>query len=106
MLDKRKEQLRVGQPVIFWDSLRRKCHGLIQAVHGQVQEYDGKISVPCINILFTSQDSKCVDQYGRQAEHATSVSWGGGERFVPVGFYFCFPDENIEPQEQNVGMQR
>jgi len=105
MLDKRKAELNVGSPVIFWDSHRRKCSAIVQAVHGEVREYDGKLSVPCINVLFTSQDPKCTDQYGRQADHATSVGWGGDQR-QRVGVYFTFMDEDLPPQEEHVATQK
>ena len=105
MLEKRKAELRVGKPVIFWDQYRRKCHAIVQAVHGEVSEYEGKISVPCINVLFTSQDLKCTDQYGRQADHASSVQWGG-DRYHRVGYYFTFMDEDLPPQEEHVAAQK
>ncbi len=55
--------VKVGDPVVFIDSLRVEKPALVTAVW----------SPTCINVVIVSDDTSKTDTYGRQIERNTSV---------------------------------
>ncbi len=91
-----KSEVKVGDSVIFIDSVRRRVPALVQAVHG---------NGGCINIVHVSTDDNRTDQYGRQTEHVTSISHHT-DQHPTVGHCWCYPDEDVVIDESNVQTQR
>lgn len=95
----------IGHPVIYVDEYGRQQPALITAIHGEeyVLKEDetygsmkkGDMHYPCVNLVFTSQDTEKTDPYGRQIERVTSV--GHKEQSSAHGFYFMWPDEEPNP---------
>ena len=88
--------LKVGDHVIFHDAYRVAHHALVTRVFSNgmplsafVQAYG---SMPCVNVLWTSDDPAKTDPYGQQVERATSVVHGSAQP-VRAGMYFLFPGE-------------
>ena len=96
-----ERQLKVGQAIVFIDSVRRRLPALVQAVHGEISAD----RIPCINLLHISADSNKTDNYGRQIEHVTSCSHASDQSPV-VGYCWHFTDEDYEIDEGNVQTQR
>lgn len=76
-------ELKVGQHVIFIDSLRQKHDAIVTAWWGE----------KCCNLVIVSGDEKKGDEYGRQIERSTSVCHKSAQGDVTYGNVFCFPDE-------------
>jgi hypothetical protein len=57
------KSVKIGDSVIFIDSLRNELPALVTAVW----------SLPCINVVYVSTDTNKGDTYGRQIERMTSV---------------------------------
>lgn len=91
-----KINVKVGEPVIFIDSMRNRVPALVQAVHG---DYG------CINLTHISTDKNRTDQYGRQIEHVTSISYHS-DQHPTVGYCWCFPDEEPVINESDVQTQK
>lgn len=72
--------MKIGDSVIYIDTLRREHPALLTAIHGSVQkaqrqvdgqwvEYD---SIPCVNLVYVSSDESKRDPYGLQLERQSS----------------------------------
>ncbi len=113
LIDKRKAELVVGAPVIYFDEYRRRCNALVTAIHGDVG-MNGRLGeggktvevlyIPCVNVVIVVPAKDQTDQYGRQIDHPSSVMHASDGR---VGRYFCFPDEEQDclPLEEKVHAQ-
>lgn len=74
--------MKIGDPVIWIDSVRQEHAGIITNIFGEVRtvkEMQGEVLVevlryPVINVVFISSDESKQDSYGRQLERATSAS--------------------------------
>jgi hypothetical protein len=91
---KNSQRLFVGAMVIFHDEGSYPHNALVKCIHGSVDED----YMPCINLVFVSQDDSRKDQYGRQTEVRTSVVHKSDSHCS--GFYYRFLDEEpnkIEP---------
>ncbi len=74
--------MKIGDPVIFTDEVRRDHNAIITAVWGP----------DCINLVFVSPDESKTDSYGRQIDRSTSVS-----RYSETNnFGRCFRDVGVE----------
>lgn len=98
-------KLTVGQSIVFVDSRRNRIPALVQAVHGELREYQDGWYVPCINLIHVSINSDKTDQYGRQVEHATSISHHSSQRPC-IGFCWYWPDEEVVISESDIQTQR
>lgn len=78
-----ERELKVGQHVIFIDSLRKKRDAFVTAWWSQT----------CCNLVYVSDDAAKTDDYGRQIERSTSVSHKSTQGEVTYGNVFCWPDE-------------
>jgi len=58
-----REMVKIGQVVLFTDSMGRDHEALVTAVWTET----------CINVVYVSGDEARQDPYGRQTEHVTSV---------------------------------
>jgi len=104
---------KVGDAVIFFDSLRRELNGILQAVHGEVS--GGPVEgapeqswyTPCVNLVYVTPDSDKIDSWGRQTDHASSCSYVDQQQ-PRVGMYWCWPEEveTCRPEEDKVQTQR
>lgn len=102
---------RVGDAIVYFDSLRRELSAIITAVHGEVSggptEGHPKQgwNTPCINLVFVTPEESKTDSWGRQTDHASSCVHASDQR---VGYYWCWPEE-VEanrPEEDKVQTQR
>lgn len=59
----------VGDPVRVVTETYEEVIGLVTAIHGS---FDSSY-VPCINVLYVSQDESKLDSYGRQIERLSSL---------------------------------
>jgi len=59
--------------VRFWDEHRVEHKALLTAVHGTIMESQGKAWIPCVNVVYVSNDESKQDPYGRQLERHSSV---------------------------------
>lgn len=72
--------MKIGDPVIFIDSVRREHSAILTNIFGEVrtiqQMVNGELvdvkQIPCANLVFVSSDESKQDSYGRQLERATS----------------------------------
>ena len=82
--------LHVGGSVVYVDAVARQHAALVTAVWG-----DPAVSVPCINIVYVSEDDKMQDTYGRQIARQTSLC----HRTVnPAhGMYYMMPGDVPNP---------
>ena len=63
--------MRIGEAIIFVDSVGREYDALVTAVH---EGMAGKLAdSPGVNVVYVSGDESRTDSYGRQVERATSV---------------------------------
>jgi hypothetical protein len=60
----------VGDHVVVVDENYRPHHGLVTCVHGQFSEGG---YVPCINVVYVSDDPAKRDPYGQQIERMSSL---------------------------------
>lgn len=103
------KMLKVGDHVIFHDSMGRPYNALVTAIHayndpdenGQVEYNEETGEGPCINVVFVTGNDSMQDQYGRQIHRETSISWGKTYG-TAWGFYFRFPDEEPNPVRKSV----
>ena len=79
-----ERELKVGQHVVFIDSLRKPHDAIVTAWWSQT----------CCNIVIVSGDEQKSDDYGRQIERHTSVCHKSAQGDVVYGMVFCFPDES------------
>lgn len=99
-------ELKVGMAVVFIDEDRKENPALITAIHGdvfgRVNEYqDGKLVPtkegaywPCVNLVHTSLNKDCQDQYGRQMERHSSIAHLAQNS--AQGFCYRFVDEEVD----------
>lgn len=97
---------------MYVDEYSRQHNALITAIHGEVQQLqrraDGFLHhdivegggpmepyIPCVNLLFTSSDEDKQDQYGRQIERESSVTYK--EDSSAHGRYFMFVGDEPNP---------
>lgn len=66
-------ELKVGMAVRYWDEYRREHDALLTDVHGEIQEIDGNVYIPCVNVVYVSKEEKKRDPHGRQLERDASV---------------------------------
>jgi hypothetical protein len=89
--------LEVGDHVIHIDSRRRRFNALVTDVHGEITEYerDGEkaLQIPCINLTYVSEDSRKVDQYGRQLEREATSNVHRSDSSANANCWI-FPDES------------
>lgn len=85
--------LKVGGRVIYVDPVAVQHEAVVTAVWG-----DPSVSVPCINIVYVSQDKEMQDSYGRQIARQTSLC----HRSVnPAhGQYFMMPGDTANPVQK------
>lgn len=94
-MSRSKHDVKVGDAVVFIDQHRREVNSIVQALHGS-EDY-----ISCINIVHLSQNPDKDDQYGRQTEHTTSLSYCGDFE-VCVGNCWRYPEDTVEIDEGNV----
>lgn len=102
---------KVGDAVIFFDTLRRECPALLTAVHGEVSggpvegHPDQSWHTPCVNLVYVTPEEGKTDSWGRQTDHASSCVHACDQR---VGYYWCWPEEveTCRPEEDKVQTQR
>lgn len=99
-------EVKLGDSIVFIDSLRRSIPALVQAVHGTPYEWGGKMCQPCINLIHLSQDENKIDQYGRQIEHVTSLSHFATFGDQVVGMCWHFPEEEVVINTDAIATQR
>jgi hypothetical protein len=91
-----EQKLEIGAAVVYLTPTRQRVNALVTAVHAAyptAEEHKERYgSWPCINVLFITPDAAKRDPYGRQSEHASSVSHGR-EQGVPVGNCWFWPSE-------------
>jgi hypothetical protein len=78
-----ERELKVGQHVIFIDSLRKPHDAVVTAAW----------SPTCCNLVIVSDDAEKTDTYGRQIERHTSVCKASAQGDVTYGMVFCHPGE-------------
>lgn len=78
-----ERELKVGQSIVFIDSLRQKHDAVVTAWW----------TPSCCNLVIVSGDEKKTDEYGRQIERHTSVCHKSAQGDVAYGNVFCFADE-------------
>ena len=78
--------LSVGCMVVYTDEVFQDHNALVTAIWG-----DPDNPRTCINLLWVSGDESKQDQYGRQIERATSISYH--TQHTAGGFCWRFPDE-------------
>jgi len=107
-----KRSLEVADVVVFVDELGHPHNALVTAVHGeitQMQVRDGFHhvdivegggpmiwNVPCINLVYLSDNVNKQDPYGRQTEHASSVVYKDDNS--AHGNYFMWLGETPNPK--------
>ena len=105
---------KVGDAVIFFDSLRNERNALLTAVHGEVSSSQVSYgdptmqwNTPCVNLVYTTPDADKTDSWGRQTDHASSCSYVDQQQ-PRVGMYWCWPEEveTNRPEEDKVQTQR
>ena len=101
-----ERQLKVGDPVIFFDQFGMEHHALLTAIHGERYTYDKgydneptieKIENPSVNLLLISPDPKREDTYGRQIERESSVVHSSNQG--AWGNFWCLPEEVEQARE-------
>jgi hypothetical protein len=88
--------LKVGDPVIFTDEVRVDRFALVTCIHahGTFEEHVQRYGTPpCINLVFVSGDDAKRDDYGRQVERKTSITYRTPSQQVAGGFFYRFLDE-------------
>lgn len=80
-----EREAKVGDHVIWVDSLGRQCNALVTTV------WNPKL----VNLVFVSLDENKKDQYGRQIEHATSCSYKA--EYHAHGYYWMWPGDEPIP---------
>jgi hypothetical protein len=105
---------RVGDAVIFFDSLRNELSAILTAVHGEVSSSQvsygdptQKWNTPCVNLVYVTPDEGKTDSWGRQTDHASSCTYVE-HQYPKVGMYWCWPEEvdACRPDETQVQTQR
>jgi hypothetical protein len=103
---------KVGDHVIYFDTLRRELNGILTAVHGEVsssqvsmEDATQQWNTPCVNLIFVTPEEAKTDSWGRQTDHASSCVHASSQR---VGYYWCWPEEveTCRPEEDKVQTQR
>lgn len=82
--------LVVGGHVIWVGPVGDQHDALVTAIWG-----DPTISVPCINLVFVSEDNSKQDPYGRQIERNTSVVHRSNQ--AAHGWYYMMPGDTPNP---------
>lgn len=62
-----EQKLEIGGLVLFVDNRYRVHEALVTAIHGDPEK------LPCINLVYVTQDETRQDGYGRQIDRETSV---------------------------------
>lgn len=88
----KKRSLSKGDHVMVVDEVGALHHGLVTNNWGNTEVEDGKAG-PTINVLFVSDDTTKVDQYGTQIERLSSCSHKLNSH--APGRYWYFPDETF-----------
>lgn len=89
----------VGDVVVVVDENYRTYAGLVTAVHGEFGKVydtaDGgtRVYVPCLNVIYVSQDSAKRDPYGQQIERMSSLQHysQGPDRMPTPGRFWANP---------------
>lgn len=107
---------KTGCKIVFIDEHRRAHDALVTCWHHNepegrtfnevVQEArdkgvkDPQNYMPCINLVFVSENADKHDPYGRQIERHSSVSYGRSQHPRPfLGMCWAWPDEEEEAVE-------
>jgi len=85
---------RVRDLVIFHDSKGKSHNALVQCVHGDEVQFNNGF-VPCINVIYISDDESRQDTYGRQFERETSLVHACNQ--AAHGMYWRWPEEKPNP---------
>ena len=78
-----QKELKVGQSVVFYDSLRIAHEALVTMW----------FSDTCCNVVYVSKDEKKNDSYGYQLERYTSTGHKKFQGDTIFGNCWCWPDE-------------
>ena len=102
--------LSPGVVVVYIDEYRKQHKALVTIWHGTtLQSADGTIrhlttmpdwesfygpgSVPCLNLLYVSDDDAKLDPYGNQIERRSSVMHGDKQGPPRIGNCWLWPDQ-------------
>ena len=86
------QSVKIGDGVTFYNEFGKPRQALVTAVHGEVV-YSGNgdlIQVPCVNLVFVSDDEARHDNYGRQIERTSSVVHKSSQ--PAHGMYWDWPE--------------
>jgi hypothetical protein len=90
-LQKASREVNVGDAVVYTDENRVDHNALITCVHGDSYKADGRDVHPCVNLVFVVSDEARFDNYGRQTDHASSVTHADGQ--TGGGYCWRFTDQ-------------
>lgn len=87
----------VGDVVVFHGPCGEAHNALVTAYWGEPTLPDGSVNptLGCLNLVFVSDDESRHDDYGRQIERNTSISYKSTE--AVHGFYWRWPEDEPNP---------